>query len=54
METTFLKQAKSVGAATIGGLEMLIQQGSESFKIWTGRPFPIEEVKARLHEELTN
>jgi len=54
LQTTFLQQAKSVGAATIGGLEMLIQQGSQSFKLWTGRPFPIEKVRATFHEKLAN
>jgi shikimate dehydrogenase len=36
METPLLKVAKGVGAETLGGLSMLIYQGAESFKIWTG------------------
>lgn len=52
IKTMFLEQAESVGSTTIGGLEMLIQQGSRSFKHWTGRPFPIEIVRERLYEEL--
>lgn len=55
IETTFLKQAKKAGAeTTIGGLEMLIQQASASFKLWTGRSFPTQKIRSRLHEELGN
>lgn len=46
--TKFLKQAESAGSETIGGLEMLIHQGSESFRLWTGQPFPIHFVKKQL------
>ena len=48
LKTTFLREAESAGAETIGGLDMLIQQGSRSFEIWTGHPFPIHEVKQEL------
>jgi len=54
LQTTFLKQAEKAGATTIGGLEMLIQQAAESFKLWTGHSFPIQLVRNRLHEELTD
>ena len=52
LETTFLGQAKSEGATTIGGLEMLIQQGSRSFEYWTGKPFPAEHIRTLLYEKL--
>lgn len=51
IRTTFLKQAQKAGAKTINGLEMLIQQGSKSFKLWTGRPFPVEKIKDLLDEK---
>ena len=54
IETKFLKQAKEVGAQTINGLDMLIQQGSESFKLWTGKPFPIDKIRKKLHERIKN
>jgi len=54
VETKFLKQASEVGAQTIDGLEMLIQQGSKSFKLWTGRPFPVNIVRDTLYEKLEN
>lgn len=48
LKTTFLREAESAGAETIGGLDMLIFQGSRSFEIWTGHPFPVDEVKQEL------
>ncbi|NGP86957.1 shikimate dehydrogenase [Fodinibius halophilus] len=54
LQTTFLKQANSVGAKTINGLEMLIQQGSRSFELWTGHSFPVNKVRDKLHEQITN
>ena len=54
VETKFLKQASEAGAQTIGGLEMLIQQGSKSFKLWTGYPFPVNIVRDTLYEKLEN
>jgi shikimate dehydrogenase len=54
VETTFLKQASKVGAQTIDGLEMLIQQGSKSFELWTGHPFPVNIIRDTLYEKLKN
>lgn len=54
LKTKFLKQADKTGAKTIGGLEMLIQQGSKSFELWTGKPFPIKIIREKLHEEIKN
>ncbi len=49
-ETKFLKQAKQAGGIPIGGLDMLIHQGNESFYKWTGKTFPLRLVKNKLHE----
>jgi shikimate dehydrogenase len=54
LQTTFLKQAEEAGARAIGGLEMLIHQGSRSFELWTGRAFPIEHVREQIIEHLTH
>ncbi len=43
-ETRFLKEAKSVGVPTIGGLAMLVSQAMEQFKIWTGLDAPMKEI----------
>lgn len=50
VQTRFLVMAKEAGAKTIGGLEMLMYQGSRSFELWTGKPFPIDEIRQKLHE----
>jgi shikimate dehydrogenase len=54
VETKFLKQASKAGAQTIDGLEMLIQQGSKSFKLWTGHTFPLNSVRDTLYEKIKN
>jgi len=48
LHTRFLQQAEGAGAQAINGLEMLIQQGSRSFEIWTGQPFPYGSVEQEL------
>lgn len=54
IETEFLKQAKKQGATTINGLDMLIYQGSKSFELWTGNPFPIDKIRRKLINYLSN
>ena len=44
-ETKLLKQAKEAGCATFNGMYMLLYQGAGSFKIWTGKEMPTEEIK---------
>jgi shikimate dehydrogenase len=36
-DTPLLSAARASGCATQDGLEMLVQQGAESFWLWTGR-----------------
>ncbi|MBI3581270.1 MAG: shikimate dehydrogenase [Nitrospinae bacterium] len=50
--TKLLKLADKHGARTINGLSMLVFQGSESFKIWTGRRFPEEKALSFLKRKL--
>ena len=54
MKTKFLRWAEEAGAEIVGGLDMLIYQGSRSFEIWTGNSFPVEIIRNHLHEYLTN
>ncbi len=49
-ETKFLKQAIRSGGIPIGGIDMLIHQGAKSFKLWTGKDFPIGLIKMKLDE----
>ena len=43
-QTTFLKLAEDSGFRTFNGLRMLLYQGAEAFRIWTGKDMPTEEV----------
>jgi shikimate dehydrogenase len=43
--TPLLSAARSHGAATVDGLEVLVAQGALSFELWTGRPAPIEAMR---------
>ncbi|MCK9151739.1 shikimate dehydrogenase [Methanobacterium alcaliphilum] len=42
LDTVLLKEAKKAEAKTVSGIKMLIYQGVESFKIWTGQEPPVE------------
>ena len=41
-ETPFLRDARAAGAHPIGGLAMLIHQGAEAFRLWTGLEPPLD------------
>ncbi len=41
-----LEAAADAGAAVVDGLEILVQQGALSLRIWTGREPPIEVMRA--------
>jgi shikimate dehydrogenase len=51
-KTKLLKWAEKKGARTMNGLTMLVQQGSESFKTWTGQRFPEKKVLGFLKKLL--
>ena len=46
-ETKLLKMAKENGCHTFNGLYMLLYQGAEAFKIWTGKEMPVEIIKEK-------
>lgn len=50
-ETLLLKQAREAGCKTQNGLYMLLYQGAEAFKLWTGQEMPIEIVKEKYFLE---
>lgn len=52
IQSKFLQQADKFGATTINGLDMLIMQGNRSFEIWTGKTFPINDIKKLLINRL--
>ncbi len=43
--TKAMEMAQKAGAAVSGGLEMLVHQGAESFRIWTGKEPNIEVMR---------
>jgi shikimate dehydrogenase len=45
-ETALVRAARAAGARAVDGLEVLVQQGALSFERWTGRPAPIEAMRA--------
>ena len=47
-KTPLLRMAEEAGCPCENGLSMLIGQGAESFRIWTGETMPEEEVRRQL------
>ena len=45
-ETRALAAARAGGARTVDGLDVLVAQGALSFALWTGRPAPLEVMRA--------
>ncbi len=46
--TEFLRSAKNSGHRTLNGLGMLVYQGAEAFRLWTGRKAPIDVMKKAI------
>jgi len=46
--TSFLDCAKKMGCRYSSGLSMLIHQGAESFRIWTGRDAPVKAMRTAI------
>jgi shikimate dehydrogenase len=44
-ETQLVRASKARGAVVIDGLEVLVRQGAESFRIWTGLTPPLETMR---------
>jgi shikimate dehydrogenase len=44
--TALLRAAQAAGATVVDGIEVLVQQGALSFRIWTGRDAPVEVMRA--------
>lgn len=45
-DTPLVREAKLAGVATIGGIDMLIEQAVKQFEAWTGRAAPAEVMRA--------
>ena len=44
-QTPLLNMAKEAGCQTANGLSMLLYQGAEAFRLWTGREMPVDTVR---------
>jgi shikimate dehydrogenase len=44
--TELLRAAAAAGATVVDGIEVLVQQGALSLEIWTGRPAPLDTMRA--------
>lgn len=51
-ETVLLKEALKAGAKPVYGIKMLLYQGAESFKIWTGVDAPVDVMEKALRDTL--
>ena len=47
-ETRFFKEAREAGCRTFNGMYMLLYQGAEAFRLWTGKEMPVKEIKANF------
>lgn len=52
-ETLFLREARSAGCETIGGMEMFLAQAAEQFRLWTGLEAPQDSMRAATERALT-
>jgi len=51
-ETPLLRAARSAGCRAANGSGMLLHQGAEALRLWTGRPPPIQIMRAALEKHL--
>ena len=52
MGTRLLKEAKTVGAETISGVDMFVWQGALAFERWTGEKAPVDLMKREVIKAL--
>lgn len=49
-ETKMLREAKAAGCKTCDGLGMLLCQGAEAFRLYSGLEMPVEEIRELLYQ----
>lgn len=50
-ETNLLRRARQSGHRTLNGLGMLLYQGAEAFRLWTGRRAPVSVMRTALRNQ---
>jgi len=53
LETKLTKDAKSMGAKVVSGIEMLVYQGAASFEIWTNHRAPVKVMRQAVLNKLS-
>lgn len=53
-ETKLLRMARAQGCDTFNGLYMLLYQGAESFRLWTGQDMPLEPIREKYFNTKTD
>jgi len=54
LETRFIREARSAGCQVLGGIEMLLAQGVEQFKLWTGNEPDMNVMRLTALRKLQN
>ena len=52
VKTRLLRDAEAKGAGTLSGVKMLVYQGAEAFRMWTGVEPPVELMQRVVEEKL--
>jgi shikimate dehydrogenase len=52
LKTRLLREAEAAGCGVISGLPMLVYQGAEQIRIWTGKEPPVDLMGRVAEEEL--
>ena len=50
LETKLFQMAQSQGCTVFNGLYMLLYQGAEAFKLWTGQEMPVDIIKKKYFD----
>lgn len=49
-KTRLLDEAEAAGCRTFNGMYMLLYQGAEAFRLWTGLDMPVDVIKAKYFQ----
>jgi 3-dehydroquinate dehydratase/shikimate dehydrogenase len=51
--TLLIKQARDRGCRTVTGIEMFVRQAARQFELFTGKPGPVDEMRATLRNAIS-